>query len=196
MSIIFRKRRIIGLVAGGLLLVFSLAACGGAAPAAANEAVDAADAGINSKAAVIEPAAEAAEGESNSGNSSGITMSLAMPASTLVDDQGAVEVAVTPLAEASAESGRLVFEVSMNTHSVDLSMDLADLALLETDNGLSLPAAAWSGGSGHHVTGSLEFELPQGAEMDQLAQAARWILTIRQVDAAQRVYEWDLGQVQ
>ncbi len=37
----------------------------------------------------------------------------------------------------------LDFEVAMNTHSVDLGMDLATLATLSADNGRSVSATLW-----------------------------------------------------
>lgn len=117
-------------------------------------------------------------------------MALVIPLGTRSDVQGAVEMAVTPQGSLFADTGTIVFEVAMNTHSVDLSMDLAQRATLETDTGLILPAAVWSGGSGHHVTGYLEFELPQGGEYDQLARANRWSLRLRGVDAEERLFEW------
>ena len=45
----------------------------------------------------------------------------------MVDEQGAVSVAVTPV-ELSETGSALRFEVALNTHSVDLDMDLAELA--------------------------------------------------------------------
>lgn len=51
---------------------------------------------------------------------------------TRTDEQGAVVIEVTPLNLDSA-TDTLEFDVSMNTHSVDLSMDLAQLATLTTD---------------------------------------------------------------
>ena len=118
---------------------------------------------------------------------------LPMPAGTITDGQGAVEVSVTPHAEQSARMGKLAFLVVLDTHSVDLSMDLSLLAELETDTGLKLAATGWSGGSGHHVTGLLEFELPQGEAASQLWDASWWRLTIRGVDAEERRFEWRLN---
>lgn len=116
-----------------------------------------------------------------------------LPLGTLLDRQGEVEVAVTPLESTRDRPGMLVFEVAMNTHSVDLSMNLRDLASLATDSGLRFPAAAWSGGSGHHVTGYLEFDLSQGGDEDDLEAVRRWTLTIRGVDVPERIFVWYLG---
>lgn len=78
----------------------------------------------------------------------------------------------------------------MNTHSVELGIDLAARATLTTDNGLTLTGQRWTGGEGHHVTGLLLFPLPQGADGDRLATANRWTLTLRDVDAPERIFEW------
>lgn len=120
----------------------------------------------------------------------GSARALIIPYETRKDRQGSVEVSITPLGEQSARSGRLLFQVAMNTHSVDLSMDLTELATFETDTGLSMTPVSWSGGSGHHVTGVLEFELPSGVEAVHLAQAEVWRVTLRNLDAALRVFEW------
>jgi hypothetical protein len=74
-----------------------------------------------------------------------------------VDEQGAVVVEVTPL-NLNTPAEKLEFEISMNTHSVDLSMDLAQLASLETDAGISVDALEWNAPrGGHHVNGKLLF---------------------------------------
>lgn len=59
-----------------------------------------------------------------------------------VDEQGAVVVEVTPL-NLNAQGNTLDFEVALNTHSVDLGMDLAQLAILTTDAGITLNATKW-----------------------------------------------------
>ncbi len=108
-----------------------------------------------------------------------------------VDRQGSVEVGVLPRSLEPGPDGTLEFEVSMNTHSVDLSMDLAALSTLETDTGLVLEPLDWSGGGGgHHVRGLLRFVVDPAA--GALEGAQRLILTIREVDAPQRVFEWAL----
>jgi hypothetical protein len=111
---------------------------------------------------------------------------------TLVDDQGAVEVAVSPKNSNGGSNDTLVFEVTMNTHSVDLPLNLTELSSLETDKGSIVFATAWSGGGGHHVRGLLEFpvETPDGSEI--LEGASQIILTIRDIDAEQRVFTWAL----
>ncbi len=150
-------------LAGGLLLLL-LAACGGVP-------------GVTPPSTALDAAAPAAP--------------LATADATLVDEQGAVSVAVTPL-DLAAAGATIDFQVVMNTHSVELDMDLAGLATLETDGGLSLTPAAWDAASGgHHVSGVLSFPATvDGAPV--LAGATRISLTIRGVDAPERVFAWAL----
>jgi len=63
------------------------------------------------------------------------TAQTAVEGITRTDQQGAVVVEVTPL-DLDQPGQTLDFQVSMNTHSVDLSMDLGALATLATDTGL------------------------------------------------------------
>ena len=107
------------------------------------------------------------------------------------DGQGSVTVEVTPL-NLNDPSGKLEFDVAMNTHSVDLSMNLATLATLTTDTGLTVQATSWDGpGGGHHVEGKLTFPAIQDGK-SILAGAIKLTLTIINVDAPSRVFEWQL----
>jgi hypothetical protein len=112
---------------------------------------------------------------------------------TQQDDQGQVEVAVTPL-NLSHHDQTLDFDVAMNTHSVELSMDLAALSELSTDTGLTVNAATWTApGGGHHATGALSFPaVVDGVHI--LDDASRLILTIRDVDAPERAFTWSLSE--
>ena len=108
-----------------------------------------------------------------------------------VDQQGAVVVEVTPR-NLDPSAGDLQFDVFMNTHSVDLSMDLASLSTLTTDTGVNLQATLWEAPrGGHHVSGRLVFPAAKdgGSVLDR---ASKLTLTIRNVDAPIRVFEWDL----
>jgi len=139
------------------------------------------------EAAVAGPSAPAAAGPSAQVGSAG------SPSQELArsDAQGAVEVTVSPSSWTRDAEGTLEFEVSMETHSVDLSMDLAQFATLQTDTGLTLQALDWSGGEGHHVTGLLRFPsaTPKGRPL--LQDATLLILTLRDVDAPSRLFQWD-----
>ena len=110
---------------------------------------------------------------------------------TRSDGQGEVTVQVTPLnLDAPAET--LDFDIVMDTHSVDLSMDLATLATLTTDTGATVQATLWDAPrGGHHVEGNLIFP----AKIDGrtiLDDASQLTLTITNVDAPSRVFEWTI----
>ncbi|MEZ4666517.1 MAG: hypothetical protein R3E39_01135 [Anaerolineae bacterium] len=110
---------------------------------------------------------------------------------TRTDEQGAVVIAVEPLNLRSVDQ-TLDFEVSLDTHSVDLSMDLAGLATLTTDTGVTTPAEIWDAPrGGHHVSGKLSFPASvNGTAL--LKDATELTLTIRDVDAPERIFKWEL----
>jgi hypothetical protein len=111
------------------------------------------------------------------------------------DSQGAVEFVVSPRSWTREANGTLEFEISMDTHSVDLSMDLAELSTLQTDLGVSVAALDWTGGSGHHVVGVLRFPAASSTGPPVLDGAALLILTIREVDAPSRVFQWEVASL-
>ncbi|MBE2199519.1 MAG: hypothetical protein IAE79_12975 [Anaerolinea sp.] len=151
----------------GLLLVAFLAACG-AEPAAQPPVVSAAENAVDSTAPVQTAVWE-----------------------TIIDEQGAVSVAITPL-NLSANAPTLDFEVVLDTHSVDLSMDLMTLATLTADNGRSVTATLWDAvPGGHHVSGILSFPA-DAAGTAVLEGASQLTLTIRDIDAPERSYVWSL----
>ncbi|MCL4507324.1 MAG: hypothetical protein M1434_00825 [Chloroflexi bacterium] len=86
----------------------------------------------------------------------------------------------------------LDFEVDMNTHSVDLGMNLADLASLATDNGRKVIAQKWEApGGGHHVAGKLHF--PTTVDGTPLLKGATELtLSLRNIDVPERVFTWEL----
>jgi hypothetical protein len=108
----------------------------------------------------------------------------------LLDDQGAVTVEITPL-NLERPGATLDFQVSLDTHSVDLSMDLAALATLTTDKGMTITALAWDAPlGGHHVSGTLSF--PAEADGTSVLDGAGTItLRLVDVDAAARVFTWE-----
>lgn len=107
------------------------------------------------------------------------------------DSQGAVTVEVKPL-NLDKPGDTLVFDVSMNTHSVDLSMDLVELAVLSTDTGKTVQAVQWDAPrGGHHVAGKLSF--PTTLDGNSLFDGARSItITIKDVYAPARTFTWQL----
>lgn len=109
---------------------------------------------------------------------------------TQTDDQGAVVVEITPLNLRDAEQ-TLDFEVSLNTHSVDLSMDLTKLASLQTNNGYYVQAVLWDAPSGgHHVSGTLSFP-SQVDGVSVIENASKISIVIENVDAPARVFSWE-----
>lgn len=110
---------------------------------------------------------------------------------TRTDEQGAVVVEVTPL-NLRNSAGQLEFDVALNTHSVDLSMNLATLATLTTDTGVTVQATTWDGSpGGHHVSGKLIFPATNDGK-SILEGAKKLTLTITGVDVPSRVFEWVL----
>ena len=116
---------------------------------------------------------------------------VTLPETTLTDEQGAIIVEITPLNSSEARN-TLNFIVGMNTHSIDLSMDLAPLSTLTTDNGMNIPAILWDAPrGGHHLEGNLSFAVLQD-DMALLAGATTLTLTIKDLDAPERIFTWDL----
>lgn len=109
-----------------------------------------------------------------------------------IDEQGAVVVEVTPI-NLNSPGDTIDFDVAMNTHSVDLSMDLTGLATLTTGAGRTVQASTWTGGQGgHHVRGTLSF--PASLDGKPLLEDVTTLtLTIRDVDAPERTFEWSLN---
>ena len=122
----------------------------------------------------------------SSGNGANATADL-----TRSDGQGAVTVEVTPL-NLNNPSDKLEFDISLNTHSVDLNMDLATLATLTSDTGIIVQATLWDATpGGHHVSGKLIFPATKDGK-SILEGASKLTLTIVNVDAPSRVFEWQL----
>jgi hypothetical protein len=108
------------------------------------------------------------------------------------DAQGNVVVYVTPL-NLEQQGETLDFEISMDTHSVDLSMDLSQLASLTTDTGKTIQPLKWDAPmGGHHVSGVLSFQSSlDGSPF--LEGAATIKLTLVNVDVPERNFTWELN---
>ena len=105
------------------------------------------------------------------------------------DAQGAVTVTVTGK-NVAAGMDVIEFDVALETHSVDLNMDLAALSTLATDAGLSVNGLVWDGPlGGHHVSGTLSFPATVNGN-PVLDGANRLTLTILNVDAPERIFTW------
>lgn len=112
-------------------------------------------------------------------------------AAVQVDEQGAVKVSATPI-NLYPTGNTLEIEIVLDTHSVDLSMDLATLATLTSDAGHTVIPVRWDGPSGgHHVAGVLSFPV----EVDGVSifdGASRLTLVLRDIDALERTFTWDV----
>jgi hypothetical protein len=91
-----------------------------------------------------------------------------------------------------AEDNSLIFDVAMNTHSVDLDQyNLGQLAILRDNTGKEYHPVSWdSAPGGHHRRGTLSFPLP-----DSLNQGGTSYIEIVIQDVAgikERVLKWDL----
>lgn len=76
---------------------------------------------------------------------------------TKTDDQANVNVVVTPL-DLSPQSADWKFDIGMNTHSVELSQDMTQSAVLIGDDGKEYKPTKWDGPTGgHHREGVLTF---------------------------------------
>ena len=110
---------------------------------------------------------------------------------TRTDEQGAIIIEITPL-NLDSPTDTLEFNVVLTTHSIDLSMDLTTLSTLTTDTGISVDATLWDAPlGGHHVEGKLIFPAMQGGKLI-LEGAKKLTLTIVNVDAPTRIFEWEL----
>jgi hypothetical protein len=106
------------------------------------------------------------------------------------DQQGAITVVVKPL-NLAAPGATLDFEVSLDTHSVDLSMDLAQLATLTDGNGREVQATVWDAPQGgHHVSGTLSFPTTTPGGEELLDGTVQLTLLMRDVGVAERRFVW------
>jgi len=173
-----------------LALVFGLAACASATPTPAPQVqpVDTLAASTGSTGS---------NGDSSAGSQPGPSIlppaGVAAQGLARADSQGAVEFVVTPL-NLTAPGETLDFDVSMNTHSVDVSWDLAAQSVLKTDTGLEVKGLSWPVGSGHHYEGKLTFPAKTADGKALLEGAKTLTLVIRDADAPERVFSWSLSQ--
>ncbi len=111
---------------------------------------------------------------------------------TRADEQGSVTFSITPL-NLIAPGETLDFNVAMETHSVELSWNLAAQAELATDTGLTVKGLSWPVSSGHHVEGKLTFPAKTADGKALLEGAKTLTLTIRDADAPIRTFEWEVA---
>ena len=109
---------------------------------------------------------------------------------TQTSNGGAVELQVKWLAD---KKDSLVFDVSMNTHSVDLDKyDLKQITVLHDSQGNEYQPLSWSSAAGgHHRSGKLIFAVPTSLNDG----GTKFLhMVIRNVaGVSERSLEWDLG---
>ncbi|MFZ5425117.1 MAG: hypothetical protein ACOZAO_04950 [Patescibacteria group bacterium] len=92
---------------------------------------------------------------------------------------GAVNVQVTPLSTSN-------FEITLNTHSVELDFDLKKIITLTDNEGNEYQPVSWSGDrGGHHLSGELQFSTMN-------PQATTIFLTITEIEGEVLKFEWAL----
>jgi hypothetical protein len=165
-------------------LVFDLAACASATPTPTPQAQS-----------VIggTPASGASSTESSDAPSALPSSGVAGQGLARTDSQGAVDFVVTPV-NLTAPGETLDFDVSLNTHSVDVSWDLAAQSVLKTDTGLEMKGLTWPVGGGHHYEGTLTFPAKTADGKALLEGGKTLTLIIRDADAAERVFVWELSR--
>ena len=105
---------------------------------------------------------------------------------SIVSRGNGVTVDVTPVTFAVGQPAK--FEVSMNTHSVELGVDLIAVSTLTDDQGKEYRPVSWdgTGPGGHHRSGVLEFPALEGTPRSVT-------LVIRDIaKVPERVFQWDL----
>lgn len=121
-----------------------------------------------------------------SGHFVGIASGASLVART--SNAAGVEVVVTPKIVVSNVAA-WEFEITMNTHTTALSVDLAQTAVLIDDTGRRYAPLAWQGDApgGHHRKGILRFPLPPG-------KPRSIELKIKGIGADnERVFRWELN---
>jgi hypothetical protein len=115
------------------------------------------------------------------------TTAASATGSTQVRDGGQVSVAVT---WKGPEAGP-VFEVTMDTHSVDLdSMDLARLATLKTPAGELAPSGWSAPRGGHHRAGTLTFASVAGDGRSTIGSGPVELVIRDVAGVPERSFQW------
>ena len=107
------------------------------------------------------------------------------------DTQGAVTILIKPI-NLDNPGQTLDFDVKMDTHSIDLGMDISKLSTLSIDSGKTVEAVKWNAPmGGHHVEGTLSFPAIIDG-MPLLENSEEITIRIIDVDAPARIFKWNL----
>lgn len=100
-------------------------------------------------------------------------------------EEASVKVDVIPK-QLGVDFQKNIFEVNLNTHSVDLSYDFINVITLKDDLGNVYESLEWTGNSGwHHVSGDIIF--PQ---INKSAQNI--ILEIKNINGIDHQFSWQI----
>ncbi len=101
------------------------------------------------------------------------------------NEEGSVAVTVEPEVLEVGQNPK--FKLEFNTHSVDLSFDVAKQSYLLDDKGNRLDRATWNGSppGGHHRSGTLTFN----NQLTETKYVKFVLINISQI--AERKFEWD-----
>lgn len=108
-----------------------------------------------------------------------------------VDESGSVEVVVlylNPLKQ--TEDKEIAFEITLDTHSADLSQyKLEEVSFVRVGGGPEIKASGWlnPGGGGHHKSGTVTFETTVSPSADSLELIVRGVGGVEE-----RVFKWKL----
>ena len=106
------------------------------------------------------------------------------------DSQGAVTISIEPI-NLDNPGQTLDFDVKMDTHSIDLGMDISKLSILSIASGKTVEAVKWNAPmGGHHVEGTLSFPATING-MPLLENSEEITIRIIDVDAPARIFKWN-----
>ncbi|MBP7962879.1 MAG: hypothetical protein KBG20_08330 [Caldilineaceae bacterium] len=125
---------------------------------------------------------------------SGPNMPAVAEEATQSVEGGSVTVKVTPLTLTDKTATTLNFEVVLETHSVELTYDLAQLAVLRDNLGNEYQPTTWSPdkSSGHHVDGLLSFG--DRATILQTGVTSLELDVTGIAGIASRLFQWTVGK--
>ncbi len=109
------------------------------------------------------------------------------------DSQGSVEFIIAPI-NLNTPSETIDFSVVMDTHSIELSWNLAAQSVLTTNTGVEVRGVEWPVGKGHHVEGTLKFPTKTTDGKPLLDGTKKLTLTIKDAGVPTRVFEWTLSK--
>lgn len=124
------------------------------------------------------------------------SMAQAQPGLTQQKAEGGVTFKVTFSNPQSKDiKERLSFQIDMNTHSAPLDQySLKELAFLRNDKGKEYGAVAWNpSGSGHHMSGALEFNNRNGQGQALTKSSSYLVLVVKNfAGVKERIFKWEI----